>query len=245
MNGRTIRARRAVISNADMWNTRRLVDAAAAPAFAKDMREREASVDRCASFLHLHLGIEASGLPTEPSEAFPAQWAVVDDWEIGVDAPRNLVLVSVASLLDPSLAPEGHHVIHAYVPATEPYEEGEGLERNSKEYREKKEAAAEVLWRAIERQIPDVRQRAKVTLVGSPLTHERFLRRDRGTYGAFIKAGAGQLPQGKTALPGLLCAGDSTFPGIGMPAVAASGLLAANSCVSVQEHWRMLDQIQL
>ena len=58
VNGRTIRARRAVISNADMWNTRRLVDAAAAPAFAKDMREREASVDRCASFLHLHLGPE-------------------------------------------------------------------------------------------------------------------------------------------------------------------------------------------
>ena len=81
--------------------------------------------------------------------------------------------------------------------------------------------------------------------VASNGTHERFLRRDRGTYGAFIKAGAGQLPQGKTALPGLLCAGDSTFPGIGMPAVAASGLLAANSCVSVQEHWRMLDQIRL
>jgi len=27
----------------------------------------------------------------------------------------------VASLLDPSLAPEGGHVIHAYTPATEPY----------------------------------------------------------------------------------------------------------------------------
>ena len=34
---------------------------------------------------------------------------------------RTQVLVSVASLLDPSLAPEGGHVIHAYTPATEPY----------------------------------------------------------------------------------------------------------------------------
>ena len=34
---------------------------------------------------------------------------------------RAQVLVSVASLLDSSLAPEGGHVIHAYTPATEPY----------------------------------------------------------------------------------------------------------------------------
>ena len=26
------------------------------------------------------------------------------------------------SLIDPTLAPDGKHVIHAYVPATEPYE---------------------------------------------------------------------------------------------------------------------------
>ena len=32
-------------------------------------------MERCGSFLHLHLGIDATGLPTEPSEAFPAQWA--------------------------------------------------------------------------------------------------------------------------------------------------------------------------
>ena len=42
---------------------------------------------------------------------------------------------------------------------------------------------------------------------------------------------------------GLLCCGDSTFPGIGVPAVAASGHIAANSLVSVWDHWRMLDAI--
>ena len=155
------------------------------------------------------------------------------------------VLVSVASLLDPSLAPEGGHVIHAYTPATEPYARWEGLERSSAEYKRKKEEAASVLWEAVEKQIPDVRQRAKVTLVGTPLTHERFLRRDRGTYGAFVRAGEGQLPGQGTGLPGLLCVGDSTFPGIGMPAVAASGMIAANSVVSVGEHWRMLDRIKM
>ena len=43
--------------------------------------------------------------------------------------------------------------------------------------------------------------------------------------------------------PGLLCCGDSTFPGIGLPAVAASGAVAANSLVSPWKHWQMLDSI--
>ena len=245
VGGRLVRARKAVVSNADLWSTSRLVDVAAAPALAAELGERSAAVGRCASFLHLHLGIDGSGLPTTPSEAFPAQWAALDSWEAGVDAPRNLVLVSVPSLLDPSMAPEGRHVVHAYVPATEPYERWEGMERNSKEYREAKAEAVEVLWRAIERQIPDVRERADIRMAGTPLTHERFLRRDRGTYGAFVAAGNGQLPGQKTALPGLYCVGDSTFPGIGMPAVAASGLICAASLSSVQDHWRMLDKIRL
>ena len=90
-----------------------------------------------------------------------------------------------------------------------------------------------------------MRERADITMAGTPLTHERFLRRDRGTYGAFVAAGNGQLPGQKTALPGLYCVGDSTFPGIGMPAVAASGLICAASLSSVQDHWRMLDKIRL
>ncbi len=46
------------------------------------------------------------------------QWAVVRDWEAeeGVESPRNIVLCSMPSLIDPSLAPEGKHVLHAYVP---------------------------------------------------------------------------------------------------------------------------------
>lgn len=145
-DGTTLRASKAVISNADLWTTRKLVDATRAPALAAELDERLAGLGRCGSFLHLHLGIDAKGLPKEPCESFPAQWAVVKDWEVGVDAPRNMVLVSVASLLDPSLAPDGCHVVHAYTPATEPYESWAHLDRNSAEYRQKKAEAAEVLW---------------------------------------------------------------------------------------------------
>jgi hypothetical protein len=36
--------------------------------------------------------------------------------------------------------------VHAYTPATEPYADWAHFDRNSKEYREAKEAAVEVLW---------------------------------------------------------------------------------------------------
>ena len=179
--------------------------------------------------------------------AFPLG-ASIDDWEIGVDAPRNLVLVSIASLLDPNLAPVGCHTIHAYVPATEPYKDWLGLDRKSTEYKRKKEEAAEILWQAIEKQIPDVRARVDISMIGTPLTHERFLRRDQGSYGPFVSAAgssSSMLPGQKTSLPGFYCCGDSTFPGIGMPAAAASGIIAANNVISPLEHWRMLDKIKL
>lgn len=32
---------------------------------------------------------------------------MVNDWSKGVDAPQNVVLISIASVVDPSMAPEG------------------------------------------------------------------------------------------------------------------------------------------
>mmetsp|Transcript_25062 Transcript_25062/g.83337 ORF Transcript_25062/g.83337 Transcript_25062/m.83337 type:complete len:239 (+) Transcript_25062:1369-2085(+) len=217
--------------------------APAAPVYSDDDGPADGEgLPLCKSFMHLHLGVRADAMPPD----LPPQWTVVNSWDVPIDAPGNVIVVSVPSILDPSLAPEGHHVLHAYVPATEPYSEWEGLNRNSAEYRAKKAEAAEVLWRAVERQIPDVRERATVTMVGTPLTHERFLRRDAGTYGPFLRATDGQLPGPKlSACDGLLCCGDSTFPGIGMPAVAASGMLAAHSILSVRQHLQNLDKLKL
>lgn len=83
-------------------------------------------------------------------------------------------------------------------------------------------------------------------MVGTPLTHQRFLRRHRGSYGpGFMPPATGSLPGCKTPVPGLLACGDSTFPGIGLPAVAASGAIAANTLVPVWDHAKMLDEIGL
>ena len=93
------------------------------------------------------------------------------------------VLVSIASVLDPKLAPEGKHVIHAYTPGNEPLDIWDGLDRNSDEYKKLKEERSRVLWRAVEKAIPDVRKRVEMEFVGTPLTQKRFQRRHKGSYG--------------------------------------------------------------
>jgi phytoene dehydrogenase-like protein len=152
-------------------------------------------------------------------------------------------VMSIPTVLDPSLAPPGKHAIHVYTPATEPYHLWQGLDRRSSEYATLKRERAEPLWRALERIIPDVRQRVEVELVGTPLTHERFLRCYRGSYGPAISVQDGLFPGPKTPMAGLFCVGGSTFPGIGLPAVAASGWILANTLAEVAQHRALLRQV--
>lgn len=228
-SGEELRSRY-VISNASIWDTLKLVDS-----LPKQFVQQRQAIPTCDSFMHLHLGIDGQGL-----DHLACHHIVVNDWNSGITAPQNVVLISIPSLLDPSLAPPGKHTIHVYTPGNEPYEIWEKRES----YQELKQQRAEVMWKALERVIPNIRSRTELTLVGTPLTHERFLRRHRGTYGAAIRATDGLFPSAITPISGLLCCGDSTFPGIGLPAVAASGMIAANTIAPIQKHLKLLRQIQ-
>jgi phytoene dehydrogenase-like protein len=123
-----------------------------------------------------------------------------------------MIAVSNPCVIDKTLAPEGYMIIHAYGAGNEPYHVWQGMKGSSPEYQALKEERSGVLWRAIESIIPDVRERAVMDLVGSPLTHERFLRRPRGTYGA---ATEDYFKDGSTPISNFVLAGDSIFPGIG------------------------------
>lgn len=235
-NGDRIEAAHAVVSNASIWDTLKLIPAGALP---KKFTEKRQATPQCESFMHLHLGIAAEGLPSD----LACHYIVVNDWAKGISAPQSLILVSIPSVLDPSLAPLGKHTLHVYTPGSEPYDLWAGMTRSSSAYAEQKQARSAVMWQALERIIPDIRQRTTLALTGTPLTHERYLRRDRGTYGPAIEAGKTLFPGPKTPIKGLLCCGDSTFPGIGLPAVAASGMMAAHSLVSVRRHRQMLKVI--
>ena len=234
--GKQIKASKAVIASASIWDTLKLLPPDSVP---NSFRQQRQATPECDSFMHLHLGIDGRDLPAD----LACHYIVVNDWNKGISAPQNVIVMSIPSVLDPHLAPEGKHTIHVYTPGNEPYSLWEGMDRKSPEYKVQKAARAEAMWLALERVIPDIRDRTELTLVGTPLTHEHFLRRHRGSYGPALKAGVESFPGATTPLTGLLCCGDSTFPGIGLPAVAASGAIAANTLAPVDKHLAMLRDI--
>eukprot|EP00793_Prasinoderma_coloniale_P005753 PRCOL_00004227-RA len=239
--GARVRARTAVVSNATVWDTAKLLDPSGLPPRAQGWREDCLEIPAHGSIMHLFLGVRGGdGL----IEGLDPAHLVVNDWSKPLSDPQNVITIFIPSILDPKVAPEGHHVIHCYTAGSEPYDLWADKDRGSAEYKAFKEKRSQVLWEALERIIPDIRERVDVDILGSPLTHERFLRRYRGTYGPALAAGRERyLPQVakmpfpgvKTPIPGLLRCGDSCFPGIGVPAAAASGYLAANSLVSVPQ----------
>ncbi len=248
-DGSAIRARRAVVSNADVWQTASLLPPAARAAARSALRGLGAGAPRpldaetraTPSFMHVHLGIRAAGLSARALASI--HHISVPSWD-ALMAPGSTAFVSMPSLLDPSLAPEGRHVIHAYVPATEPFELWEGVARGTPEYEALKRERAAPLFTAIEKFIPDLSDRIEYELIGSPLTHARFLRRHRGTYGPELPAGAETFPGARTPVPGLLVCGDSTWPGIGVPAVAGSGIAAAHAVVGAGPHSALLREMR-
>ncbi|WP_427162901.1 phytoene desaturase family protein [Aliinostoc sp. HNIBRCY26] len=216
-----------VISNATLWDTyNNLLCPEDLPAAYRDSALKTPTVE---SFMHLHLGIRADGL-----DNLTGHHVVVHDSSQDITTPGNTCMISIPSVWDKNLAPEGHHVVHAYT--LEPYV---GWERND-EYEVKKREKAQSLYRALERIIPDIRERVVLELIGTPLTHAHYLRRYQGTYGPAIAAGNGLFPSTHTPIQGLYRVGDSTLPGIGVPAVAASGILCANSLVNLGQMTELL-----
>ena len=100
--GRVIRAKTAVVTNASAWDTTSKL----LPEEIRQVRQQSGDArftnetPKCDSFVHLHLGIDASGLPS--SKELGIHHLVVDDWTKGVDFPRNVFNISIPTTLDPS-----------------------------------------------------------------------------------------------------------------------------------------------
>jgi phytoene dehydrogenase-like protein len=243
------------------------------------------------SFMHLHLGIPSEGL----ADDLECHHSVLN-MDIDITAEQNMVIISIPTVFDKNLAPEGYHVVHAYTAACDSFDDWERfIEKDQKPtydpnssasskynreagYQDLKAEKAEVLWRAVECVIPDVRKRAKqkgsVVMIGSPLTHRRYNQRYRGTYGPAPSKGEDvwKLGGATTKIKGLLACGDTTFPGtslrgirfcqdavavivslsygtciltgIGLPGVAASGTIAANTLVSVGTQMKLMKELK-
>ncbi|KAL7517019.1 hypothetical protein ACHAWX_001978, partial [Stephanocyclus meneghinianus] len=264
-NGKVLKAKRGVICNAPLWNMAKLLEDSivnpldlSVAAAVHDVRAKANQMEMTGSFMHLHLGIPAEGL-----ENLDCHHSVLN-FDQDITAEQNLVIVSIPTVFDSTLAPEGYHVIHAYTAASEDFGDWETkleekcdngtIEANDykrdKSYKDLKEKKAEALWMALERIIPDIRERANrkgsIVEIGTPLTHRRYNRRFRGTYGPAPSEGkeVWDLPGPMTPIEGLLACGDTTFPGIGLPGVAASGTIAANTLVGVDVQLKLMREMK-
>ncbi|TAE58006.1 MAG: carotene isomerase [Nostocales cyanobacterium] len=218
-NGKIYHAQK-IVSNATRWDTfEKLLPREQIPPNEKNWQER---YQKSPSFLSLHLGVEASVL----SQGTECHHIVLEDWE-KMESASGTLFVSIPTLLDPSLAPTGYHIIHAFTPAW--ISDWQGM--SAKEYDYKKEQAAGEVIERLERIFPGLDAGLDYMEVGTPLTHRRFLGRVDGTYGPIPQGklrGLLGMPFNRTAISNLYCVGDSTFPGQGLNAVAFSGFACAH-----------------
>ena len=240
--GEELRARR-VVSNATRWDTfgdpdsagprpggaaklpsktmsgQSLIDGADTPAAERTWRRRYRPSP---SFLSLHLGVRADLIP----EGTHVHHLLLERWE-EIEAEQGTVFVSMPSLLDPSLAPAGHHIVHTFTPSS--MEAWQGLSPTA--YAAKKEADADRLIARLEAILPGLAGAITHREVGTPRSHRRFLGRSGGSYGpipAMRLPGLLPMPFNRTGISGLYCVGDSCFPGQGLNAVAFSGFACAH-----------------
>jgi prolycopene isomerase len=241
-DGQELRARR-VVSNATRWDTfgdpdgdgqqpegagelparampsQTLIDGADTPAAERTWRRRYRPSP---SFLSLHLGVRADLIP----EGTHVHHLLLERWE-EIEAEQGTVFVSMPSLLDPSLAPAGHHIVHTFTPSS--MEAWQGLSPTA--YAAKKEADADRLIARLEAILPGLAGAITHREVGTPRSHRRFLGRSGGSYGpipAMRLPGLLPMPFNRTGISGLYCVGDSCFPGQGLNAVAFSGFACAH-----------------
>jgi prolycopene isomerase len=218
-SGETFYASR-VISNATRWDTfdSLLPDIPMPPREQRWQQQYQASP----SFLSLHLGVDAAVIPPGTD----CHHILLEDWQ-HMEAANGTIFVSIPTLLDPDLAPAGHHIIHTFTPSW--MADWQGLSQT--EYEAQKQQQAQTLIRRLEVLFPGLQTAIRLQEVGTPRTHRRFLGRRDGTYGP-IPAGQPRgllgMPFNRTAVPGLYCVGDSTFPGQGLNAVAFSGFACAH-----------------
>ncbi len=218
-DGKEYRAKR-IVSNATRWDTfEKLLPRNEIPKKEEKWQQR---YEKSPSFLSLHLGVKSDALPigTECHHIVLEQWENMED-------EQGTIFVSIPTLLDPSLAPADHHIIHTFTPSY--MKEWQGL--STQAYHHKKEEAASHLIERLEKIFPGLIEGLDYQEVGTPRTHRRFLGRDQGTYGPIPSRklpGLLGMPFNRTVIPGLYCVGDSTFPGQGLNAVAFSGFACSH-----------------
>ncbi len=221
-NGQRIQAP-VVISNADARQTfEELIGEEKLPRrFVNNVKRMRPSLS--AFVMYLATDLDLRQLDGHHEMFFYRSWSHDETYRQVVAGQPSGLSISVPTLVDPSLAPVGEHLIIATTLI--PYDLGAS-------WRTEKVRYAERLLEELEAMFPGLRAHVTFSEGASPRTMERYTLNLTGAiYGWEVspeQVGRGRLPH-KTPIRGLYLSGHWTQPGGGVCGVVASGLEAART----------------
>ena len=197
--------------------------------FFKVVHALEYSFSSCLVYLGVEMDLDRHDLPyftyISPGDA-QVEYEQLSRGEMPDDPT---MIITIPTIIDPSLAPTGHHIVRIMTPAS--YHSGWGWNDRDR-YLIIKEEIAQRLIRTVEnRYIPGLSACIKVIEAATPCTLERYTANEGGaTYGLAPTPGQFGMgrPANKTPLRGLYLAGHYTRPSHGIVGAALSGRFVAD-----------------
>ncbi len=215
--GATIMARH-VVTSSTIWDLPRLLGEAAPVAL---LRRGQRRAPAWGAFT-LYLGLEEAGIPPGMAE----HHQVVQQYEMPL-GEGNSAFISLHPAADLSRAPVGQRAVTISTHTRpEPWFTARATSRAA--YLERKHAYSERLLAALDRALPGARAHICYQQAGTPVSFQRYTRRQHGAVG-----GIGQSPAQSglhslgVRVPGiarLWLVGDSVFPGQSTAAVTQSAI---------------------
>ncbi len=142
----------------------------------------------------------------------------------------NSVFVSLSPAWDGGHAPAGRRAVTIST-HTDLRPWWRLFEQDRPAYEARKQQYLDAMLAAAERALPDLRAAADLVIPGTPVTFQRFTRRDHGWVGGFPQTSL-LRGWGPRLAPGLWMVGDSVFPGQSTAAVALGGLRVAGAVLA-------------
>jgi len=106
-----------IVSNSTRWDTFGLNDRKKGLIAIKNVPKSEfkwsETYKPSPSFVSIHLGVEKNLI----DKNFNCHHIIVENWE-ELESEKGVIFVSIPTLLDSSLAPEGKHIVHAFTPSS-------------------------------------------------------------------------------------------------------------------------------
>jgi prolycopene isomerase len=220
-----------VISNINPNRSTKMLPLEIQKPFAKMWNRLEYSLSCFVLYVATDLDLRGMGLPYFTYLRFLSDLEEEDRMLRRGEIPQNpTMMVSIPTMLDPSLAPPGRHVLSVLINVPYHYQGRWGGGDPEAYRRIKKDFSQKIVRQLDSKLIPGLRDHLLFYEAATPLTLERYTGNELGAmYGlASTPQQVGNLrPPHQTSIPGLYQVGHYTRPSHGIVGASLSGFIAA------------------